>query len=176
MAAITSPRTHRQDRAALNPEIRHANKNQVCAFFEIKLATLDAWLREGCPWVQKGHKGVPWILDLLHIAEWRFLGKRDPDMAEAGPDDPRRLPPKERLDHYRAEREALRLDTERGDLIPVTDVEDTLGAAFKLVAQTLDTLPDILERDCSLDPRSVARTQQAIDALREDLYQRMVKE
>lgn len=88
--------------------------------------------------------------------------------------DPNSMDPKDQLDYYRAQREKLRLAEDIGKVIPATVVERTVGEAFKVLAQTLDVLPDILERDCALPLPSVTLVQQAIDGARETLYRTLM--
>lgn len=70
-----------------------ANKHEVAAFFEVSLPTVDAWLRKGMPYEQKGGKGKPWIFDLRKVNEWRaatnfteFKSKWRPEILEKRPD------------------------------------------------------------------------------------------
>ena len=88
--------------------------------------------------------------------------------------DPELLAPKDALDYYRGQREKLKLAIETGELIPAADVERVTGDAFKSLAQSLDTLPDALERDCGLSPMTVAAIQVAMDSAREALYENLV--
>lgn len=88
--------------------------------------------------------------------------------------NPAKLPPKDRLDHFRAERERIKLAQEVRVLLPANEVESTWGEACKAIAQTLDTLPDHLERDAALPPESVILVQRMIDDLRERLYESVV--
>lgn len=93
---------------------------------------------------------------------------------DGSPDDPESMEPKMALDYYRGQREKLKLAFETKELIPATDIERTIGEAFKVLSQTLDALPDALERDLALPPAAVAATQLAIDGLREALYQNLL--
>ena len=43
----------------------------------------------------------------------------------------------------------------------------------KAVVQSLETLPDILERDCGLSPGALVRVQQVIDDLRDQMAQQI---
>jgi len=88
--------------------------------------------------------------------------------------DPNSMDPKDQLDYYRAQREKIRLAEDIGKVIPATVVERTVGEAFKVLAQTLDVLPDMLERDCALPLPSVTLVQQAIDGARETLYRTLM--
>lgn len=93
---------------------------------------------------------------------------------EARRNDPANMEPKEALDYYRAQREKIRLAEDIRKVIPAADIEQTIGAAFKALSQTLESLPDALERDCGLPPVAVTAAQQAIDAMRETLYEALM--
>lgn len=86
-------------------------------------------------------------------------------------EDPESLPPKDRLDWFRSERERLKLESEQQSLIPAIEVESTMARLCKAIAQTLDTLPDVVERDCALPGEAVAVMQRVINEARESLYQ-----
>ena len=84
--------------------------------------------------------------------------------------DPAKLPPKDRLDWFRSERERLKLESEQQALLPAVEVESTMAKLCKAIAQTLDTLPDVVERDCALSGEAVAVMQRVIDEARESLF------
>jgi len=85
--------------------------------------------------------------------------------------NPAKLPPKDRLDHFKAERERLKLAQEVRALLPAVEVEAVAGEAFKVIAQAIDVLPDTLERDGHLSPDAVALVQRILDQARERLYE-----
>lgn len=92
----------------------------------------------------------------------------------AGRKNPDEMEPREALDFYKAQREKIKLATETGELIPAVGVEATIGLAFKALAQSLDSLPDALERDLGLPGATVQAIQQAIDQARERLYNNLI--
>ena len=87
--------------------------------------------------------------------------------------DPDAMTPKERLDHFRAESEKLKLSAALGQVIPVDQFERELARAFKSVASTLESLPDVLERDAGLSGAAVERCQALVDRLREEMHGRI---
>jgi len=94
----------------------------------------------------------------------------------AGPDgeiDPGRLPPHERRAHWQAVHEALRVQERARELIPRLEVEACFASAFKQLVHFLETLPDHLERDGSVPRAALARIDTRIDALRNDLADRL---
>lgn len=90
--------------------------------------------------------------------------------------DPDRLKPFERHAHYKAEKEKLAVEQERGELIPRIEVEQEQARIAKIVAHGLETLPDVLERDCALTPETVARMERHIDAVRERMYAELTED
>ncbi len=78
-----------------------------------------------------------------------------------------------RREWARAELDVMRLRREALELLPAEDFRRGMAEAFKLLATTLESLPDVLERDCALAGSAVERVQRVVDNLREDLYRRM---
>lgn len=82
--------------------------------------------------------------------------------------------PADRLAHWKAENERIKFEQETGQLIPAADVAREFSLLVKSVVMVLETLPDILERDCALTPAAVTRVQEVIDDLREQMSQQVV--
>lgn len=100
---------------------------------------------------------------------------RDAVQAILHEDDPDRLDPFRRKASLQSEQIALRLAVERGELVPCDDVRETFAKAFKPIRLTLETLPDILERDAGLTPPQVARCERVLDEVREQLHDEVFK-
>lgn len=88
--------------------------------------------------------------------------------------DPDALTPFNRRAWYQGEHEKLKLQVERGELVPTLEVEQTLGKLAKLFAQGMDTLIDTVERDVGLSAPQARKMEQHIDRLRENLYREIV--
>ena len=144
------------------------NKAEAAEAFGVSIPTVDNWLRRGCPYRERGGKGSVWVLHVLDVARWRYEGAPQ-DQEE----DPEKLPSKERLDWYRGTRERTKHLLETGELVQVVDYERSLSAGFKSVAMMLESLPDMLERNCGITAEAVEATQVAVDKLRDDLYTRI---
>jgi phage terminase Nu1 subunit (DNA packaging protein) len=151
--------------------LRTANKSQAAAWFDVSLATIDAWIRRGAPCVERGAKGSAWVFDLRDLARWYF-GKQSSPGAE-GSIDPASMSPKERLDHYRALREQAKHQQEMGQLIPAIEFENGIASIVKPLANGIESLPDLLERDVGLTGAQVGRAIEVCDALRESLYRQL---
>lgn len=106
-----------------------------------------------------------------HVREgMRAIYQRVLGVDSAGRKNPNDMEPKEALDYYRAQREKIKLGEDIRQMIPAAHIERIVGETFKSLAQTLDGLPDALERDCGLPPLAVTAAQQAVDVMRETLY------
>lgn len=154
------------------PQSRQANKAGVAEFFGVSVPAVDGWIRRGCPAVQRGQRGVPWVFDLLQVAEWRYVGPADEEQDEyTVPKDPG-----DRLDYYKAERERINLERELGELISVDEYRRRMSEMAKQMAATYDLLPDLLERDAGLEPEAIEVVERVIDGQRYDLYQRVIED
>lgn len=69
--------------------------------------------------------------------------------------------------------ERLKFEKDEREFIPADEVAREFSALAKAVVQVLETLPDILERDCALTPSAVSRVQGVIDDLRDEMARRL---
>lgn len=83
------------------------------------------------------------------------------------------MTPSDRLAHWKAENERLTFEQSMGQLIPAEDVAREFSVMAKAVVQVLETLPNVLERDCALPPSAVMRIQNIIDDLRDQIAQKV---
>lgn len=75
---------------------------------------------------------------------------------------------------FKAHNEELKFKQAAGKLIEASAHERALADAFKVIAVTLESLPDVLERDAGIDGVAVERAQVVIDRMRDDLHSRLV--
>ena len=83
------------------------------------------------------------------------------------------MDPSDRLAHWKAENERLKFEQDTGQLIPADEVAREFSLMAKAVVMVLETLPDVLERDCALTPAAVVRVQSVIDDLRDQMAERV---
>lgn len=88
----------------------------------------------------------------------------------SGREDPERLDPYRRQAHYKAALDRLKLEQETRELIPRIECEQEQARILRIVALALDTLPDVVERDCGGTAAQVQRIERAVDECREALY------
>src|SRR5688572_20600272 len=82
-----------------------------------------------------------------------------------GAQDPDSLRPFERHAHYKAENEKRRMMEEAHELVPAIEVQQTVAFLYKVMTQSLDTLPDVLERDVGATPAQLMRMERHINEL-----------
>lgn len=91
----------------------------------------------------------------------------------ASPDD---MHPKDRKDWYQSENERIKLEKEMRALVPVEEVHREMSKLAKSIASTIDTLPDLLERDAGLPPEAIDLVEGVTDNLREQMYHSIVED
>ncbi|HAS1036927.1 TPA: DUF1441 family protein [Enterobacter cloacae] len=91
-----------------------------------------------------------------------------PSMKENG-----EMSPQDRKAWYQSENERLKFEEAERLLLPVDEVAREYAALAKAVVMVLETLPDILERDCGLIPAAVNRVQGIIDDLRDEMARKV---
>lgn len=84
------------------------------------------------------------------------------------------MSPSDRLAHWKAENERIKFEQETGQLIPADEVAREFSLMAKAIVMVLETLPDVLERDCALSPAAVNRVQSVIDDLRDQMAQKVL--
>lgn len=69
---------------ANNDTDNHINRAQLAETFGVSLPTVDAWIRKGCPYVQKGGNGKPWQFRIQEVVRWREKMARESDQSWKG--------------------------------------------------------------------------------------------
>ncbi|HCB8126564.1 TPA: DUF1441 family protein [Escherichia coli] len=142
------------------------NINQIASLTDLHRQTVAARL-SGVPLAPGSNPKLKLysVVDILTT-----LLTRTTDPAKINVDE---LLPTDRKAWFQSERERLKFEIETATLIPASDVTREFATMAKAVVQVLETLPDILERDCGLHPAAVARVQTIIDDLRDQIAQRV---
>lgn len=107
---------------------RHVSQSGCAEVFGVHRNTVAAWLKQGCPFVQKADKkrGRDWILDTADVAQWRAdkaVQDTVGDTETASEDELKRR--KLAADTQLAE---LEVGKKRGELIPKDDIDKFLSA------------------------------------------------
>ena len=81
--------------------------------------------------------------------------------------DPEALPPAPRKAWYEGEVKRIALARENGELVSLDAYREEISTVVKSLVQFLETLPDELERNCSLPAEAVEEMERMIDKQRE---------
>lgn len=141
------------------------NINQLAAITDVHRQTVAARLKNVSPAPGSNSK-----LKLYFVTE--ILTELMVPTVSTDLDD---MQPSDRLAHWKAENERIKFEQDTGQLIPADEVAREFSLMAKAVVMILETLPDILERDCALTPAAVSRVQSVIDDLRDQMAQRVLE-
>jgi len=83
------------------------------------------------------------------------------------------MSPQDRKAWYQSENERLKFEEGVRGLIPAEEVAREYASMAKAVVLVLETLPDILERDCALSPKAVQLVQDKIDDLQDEMARKI---
>lgn len=50
---------------------KQVNRTELAELHDVSLPTVSAWVRKGCPVIERGGKGKQWIFDSAAVATWR---------------------------------------------------------------------------------------------------------
>jgi len=104
------------------------NRAELSSTFGVSLPTIDAWVRNGCPFDQKGMgKGKPWIFDTADVAAWREQKAGDDAVGDNDADEIKLKKRKLAAETGKAELEFAKA---RGDVAPIRDFERAQATAF----------------------------------------------
>lgn len=106
--------------------------------FGVALPTVDAWVRQGCPYLKKGGRGAQWEFDTAAVATWMK------DKAAEDATGSRNIG-KEELDRRKAQASTelveLELAKAKGEVAPIDQVMRAVSRAFAEVRAGMRNLP-----------------------------------
>lgn len=114
------------------------NRAQLAEVFGVTTPTVDAWVRAGCPVVERGSKGVAWSFNTADISKWL----RDEDRKSAAgnmPDDAEQL--ELRKQAAITGKHELELAKLRGLVAPIDQIERAVANAFAQLKINLRNIP-----------------------------------
>lgn len=94
--------------------------------------------------------------------------------ASTSSNDPVQMTPTDRRAWFQGESLRTDLEAKQRKLIPAAEHEASLAKMAQTLVQFCDTLPDVMERDLSLDGEQVEHVQRLVDKMRERLYMDLV--
>lgn len=159
------------------------NKRELAAFLRVSLPTVEQLVDAGCPVLEGGTNGKPYVFDFAAVVEWRQARdelrerqaadrKRQIDAEQArlfGDDD---LPedaelagvsPRARAEIVKFRREYLLLLERQRNLVKFDDVVLGLAETFSTLKGSIRSLADVLQRQLGLNEEAATRLVELID-------------
>lgn len=115
------------------------NRTELSLIFGKSVTTIDQWIRQGMPYIEKGSKGVGWLFDTSKAITWRENKLRE----EAS--SPERIELDEAKRRKMAAEAAIleiELQSKRRAVLPREEVEQSLTHTFITLKQRLRTIPE----------------------------------
>jgi len=149
-------------------DIRNAynwNVTSIARAFGLHRNTVSARLRDSS--IQPvSRKGNAPLYALADIGPALFSG-RGVGGSTISPDE---MDPQSRRAWYQSENERLKFETDQRHLIPDDEMAREQAVLMKAVANSMDSLPDVLERECGMTGAQLELVQTVIDSIRETMY------
>lgn len=117
---------------------KQVTRQALADVFGVSLPTIDAWVRKGCPFVEKGGRGQEWQFNTAHVSKW--LRDRDVEEATGGiPDDMDEL----KLRKQKAETELaeLELAQKKGEVALISEFERIWAMSMGQLRQNILGVP-----------------------------------
>lgn len=117
---------------------KQVTRQALADVFGVSLPTIDAWVRKGCPFVEKGGRGQEWQFNTASVSKW--LRDRDVEEATGGiPDDIEKL----RIRKQKAETELaeLELAQKKGDVALIEEFEKVWAMSMGQLRQNILGVP-----------------------------------
>ncbi len=117
---------------------KQVTRQALADVFGVSLPTIDAWVRKGCPFVEKGGRGQEWQFNTAQVSKWL----RDRDVEEATgdiPDDMDEL----KLRKQKAETELaeLELAEKKGEVALIAEFERAQSMVFAAIRANIMNVP-----------------------------------
>lgn len=130
------------------------NRAELAGYEGVALTTVDAWVRDGCPVVQRGSKGVAWSFNTAQVSAWRRARE-----VEAAIGDAPATADELRLRRLAAETglAELELSKARGDVVDREQVRTAATAAFTRVRAGVRSIPRRCAARIGGDEQKIAR-------------------
>jgi phage terminase Nu1 subunit (DNA packaging protein) len=171
----------------------YLNRAQIARALGVTPPTIDAYVAKGMPVAKKGSNGRSYEFDLDAVLAWRRgEDKREADerarqeaaireqqlqlIGGSAGDSDMGLSPAKRRELWDEQSAYMRTAKERRELIPRAEVEAAFEETFRVLAQALQGLPDILGRRCALTPEAIVEVQKAVDSIQAEIADKLESE
>lgn len=162
-----------------------SNLADTAQAMNITKPTMQTWIRDGCPCEQAGGNGRAYQFFVPDVKKWR--AQKDIEFQEeearrqaaiqheqlsldtgAGADETV-ISAKARQEFYVAEHQRSKVEEQRGNLVQSHLVEAQFSKVFKYLSDSLQGLPDRLQRQIGLVPVQVTEVTSIVDEIQHQL-------
>lgn len=165
---------------------RILNRVELADFTGKSLPTIDAWVRTGCPFVDRGGRGREWSFNSADVLDWRERRAAAAVESKAAPGDLDPAQERARKDRALAVQTEMKNDETRGRLIEADKVVSQVAREYGVIRQRfmgirgklsdiLDPLQGMRVEDEIVAALAELSTPEKFDALRE-AYDRQAKQ
>lgn len=115
------------------------SRTELAEYFGVSGPTVDHWVRTGCPYVERGGKGMAWKFNTADVINWRIESR----LAEGEQDEDEIDERKLRARQLKAKTLAAELELEkaRGTVAPLDQVNRAIASAFAEVRANMRNIP-----------------------------------
>ena len=112
---------------------------EIAKLFRTDGKAITHWVARGCPYIQRGKPGVPWLFDPTAVIKWReeYVREQARGNNDANDIDEAKL----RKLAAEAAMAELELGKRRGELVEMEEMLDILGTQLANVRQKLLSMP-----------------------------------
>lgn len=114
------------------------NRSGLADFFGVALPTVDGWVRQGAPVVQRGGRGRQWEFDTAEITSWRIQRAITEATGDVQADEVELKRRKLQAETAMAE---LELAKAKAEVAPIKEFEKAQAAAFAQIRANIMNVP-----------------------------------
>lgn len=162
------------------------NKEQVGQFMAVSPPTVSTWLSKGMPFVERGRNGSEYKFRAADVYAWH---KAMLDQEQEVQDEAQRaiqamrlelvgggtnssidgLSPKDKREVFQTQMAHEQFMRERNELLVRDEVHDAFAKSFSIVRDALDSLPDELHREASLNNHQLGVLNEICDRVLQEM-------
>lgn len=114
------------------------NRAGIAQHMGVSLPTIDRWVKDGMPVVQRGSRGVEWVFDLPEVIRWR-VERASREAAADAPDGLDEI--EKRTAQAKLQLVELELAKKRGEVAAIRDFERAQAKAFAEIRTNVMNVP-----------------------------------
>ena len=126
---------------------RPVNRAELADLLGVSLPTVDAYVRGGCPYEQRGAKGREWLFNSRAVIEW--LRQRDVEQALGTAQSTTFDEARRRKTAAEATLAEMELASKRREMIHVDDVAAVVASEYSACRSRLMSIPARLATACA---------------------------